>query len=296
MSKEWKGVILAGGSGARLWPLTKGLNKHLLPVYDRPLIYFPLALLFEAGIRQVVIVSTPSARPLIEALLGDGSDYGADLSYLEQPAPTGVSAGLALTRDFVGDGNTVMALGDNVFLGRLFGPTVGQLLRQTEGASVFTTPVANAADFGVVQTRSDGRPMRVVEKPRGGGPGLAIPGLYLFDTTVFEKLAERKLSAKGEWDVTDVLQAYVEENRLRLAPLPSGTQWFDVGTAARMFSATVAVRSGLTTSVSDLGGSPELAACRQGWIEREALVERCSAASGSAYADWMCELLRAEAK
>ena len=296
MSKEWKGVILAGGSGARLWPLTKGLNKHLLPVYDRPLIYFPLALLFEAGIRQVAIVSTPSARPSIESLLGDGSAYGAELSYLEQPSPTGIADGLALARDFVGEAKTVMALGDNVFLGRLFGPTVGQLLRQTDGASIFTTPVANTADFGVVQTGLDGRPLRVVEKPRGGGPGLAIPGLYLFDGTVFNKLIRGKAGARGERDVTDVLQAYVEEDRLRIAPLPSGTQWFDVGTAARMFSATVAIRSGLTTSVSDLGGSPELAACRQGWIDAGALLKRCAAASGSAYADWMCELLRAEEK
>ncbi len=287
MSKEWKGVVLAGGKGARLWPVTKAVNKHLLAIYDRPLLHFPLSVLIEAGVREIAIVSSPSALPVIRALYGDGSDFGVRFAYIEQEEATGLGDGLRVARDFAQDANTALALGDNVFLGRLFGPTVAQLIRQTDGASVFTTPVANASDFGVVETRADGRPLRVVKNPRGGGPGLAMPGLYLFDSSVYRRL-ER---GGSDFGVAEALQTYLDEERLRIAPLPSGTQWFDVGTVARLFSATLAVRSGVQTSVADLGGCPELAACRQGWIDRRTLMERCVMCKGSAYAERIVQII-----
>ncbi len=287
MSSEWKGVVLAGGKGARLWPVTKAVNKHLLALYDRPLLHFPLSVLIESGIREIAIVSSPDALPMIRALYSDGSDFGVRFTYIEQEEATGLGDGLRGARDFAQDSNTVLALGDNVFLGRLFGPTVVQLIRQTDGASVFTTPVSNASEFGVVETRADGRPLRVVKSPRGGGPGLAMPGLFLFDASVYRRLEE---GGPG-FGVADALQSYLDEKRLRIAPLPSGTQWFDVGTVARMFSATLAVRSGVQTSVADLGGCPELAAYRQGWIDRRTLMERCVMHEGSAYAERIVQIL-----
>lgn len=287
MSQSWKGVVLAGGYGARLWPLTEAVNKHLLALYDRPVLHFPLSVLIEAGIREIAIVSTPVALPAMRALYGDGGDFGVRLEFIEQERPDGLGSGLRVARDFSGDSNTVLALGDNVFLGRLFGPTVAQLIRQTDGASVFTTPVSKASEDGIVETRSDGRPLRVVKSPRGGGPGLAMPGLFLFDASV-----HRRLEAGGaNYGVTDALQSYLEEGRLRLAPLPSGTQWFDVGTVSTLFSATLAVRGGVQTSVADLGGCPELAAFRQGWIDRRTLMERCVVREGSAYAERIVQIL-----
>ncbi len=285
-----KGIILAGGAGTRLHPLTIGSSKQMLPVYDKPMIYYPLSTLMLAGIRDVLVISTPVDSPAFQRLLGDGSQWGISITYTIQHTPNGLAQAFVLGKDHVGSDKSALVLGDNLFYGRGLGQQL-RSLHDVEGAAVFGHWVADPTAYGVVEVDAAGTALSIEEKPRQPKSNWAVPGLYFYDENVCDYAAGLQPSARGEYEITDLNRIYLEQGRLRVSLLPRGTAWLDTGTfdslaEAAEFVRTMQKRTGL------LVGSPEEVAWRNGYIDTEALLKQAEALGKSGYGFYLAELVR----
>jgi len=285
-----KGIILAGGSGTRLHPLTLATSKQLLPVYDKPMVYYPLSCLMLAGIRDVLLISTPHDLPQFERLLKDGSQWGMRFSYAAQPRPEGLAQAFVIGRDFVGSDNVALVLGDNIFYGQGFQKLLQQASTQPRGATIFGYQVRDAHRYGVVEFDADGRVVSLEEKPTKPKSNYAIPGLYFYDNQVVDIAANLKPSPRGELEITDVNRVYLERGELNVLLFSRGFAWLDAGTHESLlesgeFVAAVEKRQGLKISC------PEEIAYRKGFISAEQL-ELLSTQFGGDYATYLRELLQ----
>ena len=259
-----KGILLAGGTGSRLYPITKTVSKQLLPVYDKPMVYYPLSTLLSLGISEVLIVTTPKDKDSFQALLGDGSSLGCSFSNAVQLEPNGLAEAFLIGADFIGTDSVALILGDNLF----YGSAIQKLSPPADftGGLIFGTHVQNPERYGIVELDANGEVKSIEEKPNSPKSNFAIPGLYFFDHSVVEKAKQVKPSARGELEITDIHNAYWKENRLRVSILEQGTAWLDTGTVqslskAHAFVEAIQIRQGV------LVGSPELAAYKQGFID-----------------------------
>ena len=284
-----KGIILAGGSGTRLHPITIGISKQLIPVYDKPMVYYPLSTLMLAGIREILIITTPHDAEQFERLLGDGSQFGISLTFAQQPSPDGLAQAFVIGADFIGDDKVALVLGDNL----LYGPGLGtQLKRYTDvdGGAVFAYWVAEPSAYGVVDFDADGRAVSLEEKPERPKSNYAVPGLYFYDNDVVEIARSLEPSARGEYEITDVNRAYLDRGSLQVEVLPRGTAWLDTGTFDQMADAgdyvrTMERRTGLRIGV------PEEVAWRQGFLSDDELRERANRLVKSGYGTYLLEIL-----
>lgn len=277
-----KGIILAGGSGTRLYPLTMVTSKQLLPVYDKPMIYYPLSTLMLAGIKDILIISTPVDLPNFERLLGDGSNYGINLSYKVQPSPDGLAQAFLIGEEFIGDDSCAMVLGDNIFYGNGFGRLLKSAVSKEKGATVFGYYVDDPQRFGIVEFDGEGKAVSLEEKPKNPKSNYAVTGLYFYDKTVVEKAKRVKPSARGELEITDLNKMYLEEGSLDVVTLGRGFAWLDTGTVdalneAAEFVKVIEGRQGIMVS------AVEEIAYKNGWISREKLVESAKLYGKSAY-------------
>jgi glucose-1-phosphate thymidylyltransferase len=284
-----RGIILAGGSGTRLHPITLGVSKQLVPVYDKPMIYYPLSTLMLAGIRDVLVITTPHEAAGFERLLGDGSQYGIDLTYAQQPSPDGLAQAFTIGADFIGGEASALVLGDNLFYGPGFGRQLARF-QDIEGAAVFAYWVSDPTAYGVVEFDAQGKALSLEEKPAKPRSSYAIPGLYFYDNDVIEIAKGLKPSARGEYEITDVNRAYLEQGRLSVQVLERGFAWLDTGTFdslndASNFIQTVEHRQGLKI------GCPEEVAWRKGFLTDDELRARGEALTKSGYGDYLLQLL-----
>ena len=259
-----KGILLAGGTGSRLYPMTKTVSKQLLPVYDKPMVYYPLSTLLSLGISEVLIVTTPKDKDSFQALLGDGSSLGCSFSYAVQPKPNGLAEAFLIGADFIGIDSVALILGDNLF----YGSAIQKQSPSADftGGMIFGTHVQNPERYGIVELDTQGNVKSIEEKPKSPKSNLAIPGLYFFDHSVVEKAKQVKPSARGELEITDIHNAYWKENRLRVSILEQGTAWLDTGTVQSLSKAHAFVEA-IQSRQGVLVGSPELAAYKQGFID-----------------------------
>ena len=267
-----KGIILAGGSGTRLYPVTKSISKQLLPIYDKPMIYYPLSVLMLAGICEVLIISTPRDLPSYQELLGDGSEYGMAFSYMEQPEPRGLAQAFIIGERFIGTDTVCLILGDNIFYGTRFSELLRQCTALTEGAAIFGYYVNNPSEFGIVDFDSEGNILSIEEKPANPKSNYAVPGLYFYDNKVIDIAKDVKPSERGELEITAVNNVYLRSNELKLHLLGRGLAWLDTGTyegilEASEFVSIVQKRQGLYISCI------EEIAYRNGWITKDDLLE-----------------------
>jgi len=286
-----KGIILAGGSGTRLYPVTQVVSKQLLPIYDKPMIYYPLSTLMLTGIRDILLISTPQDTPRFAQLLGDGSQWGLNLHYEVQPSPDGLAQAFIIGRDFVGSSASALILGDNVFYGHDFQPMLRRSNEKADGASVFVYPVADPERYGVAEFDAGGRVISVEEKPKQPKSRYAITGLYFYDNQVLDIAAGLKPSPRGELEITDVNKVYLARNELSVQVMGRGMAWLDTGTHESLLEAshyieTIERRQGLKIAC------PEEIAYRAGYIDA-AQVERLAQAQGkSTYGQYLLQLLR----
>ena len=285
-----KGIILAGGTGSRLHPITQGISKQLTPVYDKPMIYYPLSTLMLAGIRDILIITTPTDQEQFQRLLGDGSRFGINLEYKVQPSQDGLAQAFILGADFIVNDPVALVLGDNIF----YGPGLGTQLatyEQKDGATVFAYRVADPRAYGVVEFDENFNALSIEEKPENPKSDYAIPGLYFYDSKVVEYARQIKPSPRGELEITDLNRVYLEQGKLKVEVLPRGTAWLDTGTFdsladATNFIRTVQSRQGLSV------GCPEEIAWRHGWLSDEQLRDIATPLVKSGYGSYLLGLLR----
>jgi glucose-1-phosphate thymidylyltransferase len=285
-----KGIVLAGGSGTRLYPATLAINKQLLPVYDKPMVYYPLSVLMLAGIRDILLISTPEHLAFYRNLLGDGSDWGVRLDYVVQDKPVGLAHAFVLGRKFVGDDRVALILGDNVFYGHGLSAELADAAARSEGATVFAYHVSEPSQYGVVKFDEADRPIDIVEKPKQFLSNWAVTGLYFYDNAVLDIAAGLRPSARGELEITDVNRRYLELNKLHVVRLGRGYAWLDTGTHAALLEAAEFVRT-IQDRQGLLVGCPEEVAYLQDFISAESLHKLAAKYSKTAYGRYLQRLI-----
>ncbi len=284
-----KGIILAGGRGTRLYPLTLGVSKQILPVYNKPMIYYPLSMLMLAGIREILVISSPEDLPLFRRLLGDGKRWGLSFSYAEQAEPRGLAEAFIIGKDFIGSDHACLVLGDNIFYGTGLWDYLRTAAALKEGAEVFAYPVREPQHYGVIEFDSNGRALSLEEKPVQPRSNFAVPGLYFYDNQAASLAGSLKPSPRGELEITDLNRVYLERGQLRVQQLGRGVAWLDAGThetllQAANFVQTVEERQGLMI------GCPEEVAYRVGFITREQLIQLALPLKQNSYGDYLLKL------
>jgi len=286
-----KGIILAGGSGTRLYPLTKAISKQIMPIYDKPMIYYPLSVLMLANIREILIISTPRDLPVFEELLGDGSQLGLKLEYKVQKYPNGLAEAFIIGEEFIGNDNVCLILGDNIFYGSGLSGLLEEAAKLEEGAVVFGYPVKDPRAYGVVEFDKNGKAISLEEKPENPKSNYAIPGLYFYDNTVLKKVKSIKPSARGELEITSVNEKYLEEGKLSVKKFGRGVAWLDTGTheallEAANFVQTVQKRQGFYIACI------EEIAYQKGWIGEEEVRELAKVMMKTKYGKYLVELMK----
>lgn len=289
-----KGIILAGGSGTRLYPITKGVSKQLLPVYDKPMIYYPLSVLMLAGIRDILIITTPDDQASFQRLLGDGSQFGINLNYEIQPSPDGLAQAFIIGEKFIGTDSVCLVLGDNIFYGQGFSPRLREIVNKTTGATIFGYQVIDPERFGVVEFEPNGRVISIMEKPEKPKSNWAVTGLYFYDNSVVQFAKQVQPSVRGELEITAINQMYLDANELNVELLGRGFAWLDTGTHDSLIEAggfveTVEKRQGLKVACL------EEIAWRNRWLTDEQLTAIAASLSKNQYGQYLAKLLRDKA-
>ncbi|GAB2625751.1 glucose-1-phosphate thymidylyltransferase RfbA [Novilysobacter erysipheiresistens] len=285
-----KGIILAGGSGTRLYPLTQCISKQLLPVYDKPMIYYPLSVLMLAGIREILVINTPHEQALFKQLLGDGSQWGLDIQYAVQPSPGGLAQAFTIGRDFIDGQPSCLVLGDNIFYGHGLTDTLRRADARTDGATVFGYYVSDPERYGVAELDDSGKVVGIEEKPAKPRSNYAVTGLYFYDHTVCDRADSLKPSARGELEITDLNRLYLNDGALRMEALGRGSAWLDTGThqsllQAATFIETIEARQGLRVCC------PEEIAWQKGWIDNEQLLGLAAPLLKNSYGQYLANLI-----
>ena len=286
-----KGIILAGGSGTRLYPLTKSISKQIMPIYDKPMIYYPLSVLMLANIREILIISTERDLPVFRELLGDGSDFGVRLEYKVQEKPNGLAEAFLIGEEFVGNDNVALILGDNIFFGSGFSGLLEEAGKITEGAVIFGYPVKDPTSYGVVEFDQNGKAISLEEKPKVPKSNFAIPGLYFYDNTVIEKAKNVKPSSRGELEITTINEMYLNEKNLNVKILGRGIAWLDTGTHEALLEAANFVEAIQKRQGFYIACIEEIA-YKKGWIDNKKLEELAETLQKTEYGKYLKELIK----
>jgi glucose-1-phosphate thymidylyltransferase len=285
-----KGIILAGGHGTRLYPITISVSKQLLPVYDKPMIYYPLSMLMLAGIQEILVISTPDALPAFQRLLGDGNQWGLSFTYLEQSEPRGLADAFILGRDFVGDDSVCLILGDNIFFGHGLPKQLSAAAQLESGALIFAYPVKDPERYGVIEFDEEGRALSIEEKPTAPRSHYAVPGIYFYDNSVVEIAANLQPSPRGELEITDVNRTYLAQEKLRVDPLGRGVAWLDAGTHESLLQASQFVHA-LQERQGMMISCPEEIAYRMGYIDADRVRELAMTMRQNGYGSYLLRLI-----